>query len=104
MAIEGEKTLSLSSNDVVEEVFPRVFKFPFFGVNYDRMYVGSNGYINFGQVDIISSPTHNNHFASPRISALLTNLDPSKGGNSRAVKVNYDKWNTKVVSTNRNIG
>jgi len=50
-----------------------------YGVEYDRFYVGSNGYITFGR-DTASVPLIEYHFGRPRISGLFANLDPSAGG------------------------
>jgi subtilisin family serine protease len=52
----------------------------FYGEKYDRLYVGSNGYITFESGDIARAESLQNHFALPRISALFDDLDPSTGG------------------------
>ena len=49
-------------------------------VDYDTVYVGSNGYITFGQGDSTYSPILDNHFSLPRISLAMTDLDPESGG------------------------
>ncbi|HMO50065.1 MAG TPA: endonuclease/exonuclease/phosphatase family protein [Kiritimatiellia bacterium] len=53
---------------------------PFFGASYDRLFIGSNGYITFDQGDTRLTETMSNHFARIRIAALLTDLNPGTGG------------------------
>lgn len=54
--------------------------FPFAGQAHSNVWVGSNGYVTFGQPDtfMIESPEH--HFSVPRIAVLFDDLDPSAGG------------------------
>jgi hypothetical protein len=49
----------------------------FYGTRYDHFYIGSNGYITFGQGDVEPAGTLENHFRLPRISGLFTDLNPS---------------------------
>ena len=55
--------------------------FPFFGLGYDRIFVGTNGYITFTQGDIGALPSAS-AFSSqlPRIAPLWADLDPSAAG------------------------
>lgn len=53
---------------------------PFYGIAYNDLYVGSNGYITFTGGDGSSIGNEVNHFALPRVSALFDDLDPSAGG------------------------
>ena len=53
----------------------------FYGQSYNRFYIGSNGYITFGQGDTEFSGTLGNHFDMPRISALFTDLTPADSQN-----------------------
>jgi hypothetical protein len=55
-------------------------RFTFYGVTYNHMFVGSNGYIGFERP--INTPLSHRflHYARPRISALFADLDPSSGG------------------------
>jgi hypothetical protein len=52
----------------------------FYGVSYSTFFVGSNGYITFGNSDTDYTETLSDHFDIPRISALFDDLDPSSGG------------------------
>lgn len=53
------------------------FSFPYFGKTYSSVFIGSNGYLTFGQGDTRYSATATAHNALPRVSALYTDLDPS---------------------------
>ena len=70
----GGKYISLGDDDFVEVRTGR--KVMFYGQKYDRFYVGSNGYITFGDDDTEFLGTLENHFDMPRISALFTDLTP----------------------------
>ena len=50
------------------------FSFPFFGSTYSSAYIGSNGFVTFGNPDYSYSPDADSHFSMPRISALFTDL------------------------------
>lgn len=57
--------------------------FPFFGENYNQVYVSSNGYIGFTSVDnydLLNFPSLESHFEIPRISFLFTDLAANSGG------------------------
>ena len=56
------------------------FSVPFFGANYTSFFVGSNGYITFGEGDFEPAPDLSNHFAIPRISGHYLDLNPEMGG------------------------
>ena len=51
-----------------------------YGVNYDRFYVGSNGYITFGTSDTDYNESLAEHFTIPRIAGLYNDLNPTNGG------------------------
>lgn len=52
----------------------------FCGIEYNRFYVGSNGYITFGSGDFFHIESLDYHFSLPRISALFDDLNPEAGG------------------------
>ncbi|HWP44659.1 MAG TPA: hypothetical protein VNO14_15535 [Blastocatellia bacterium] len=55
--------------------------FPFFGVNYDRMYVGTNGFITFSRGDALAHPSIASHLSElPRIAPLWADLDATTKG------------------------
>ena len=51
-----------------------------YGNAYSGFYVGSNGYLTFGEGDATWSESLEAHFALPRISALFDDLNPTAGG------------------------
>jgi hypothetical protein len=51
-----------------------------YGNGFTSFYVGSNGYITFGEGDQEYSESLENHFNKLRVSALFRDLDPSGGG------------------------
>lgn len=55
-------------------------RFTFYGVSYDRMYVGSNGYIGFERAVNMPHSHRYVHYSRPRVSALFADLDPSSAG------------------------
>lgn len=71
----GGTYISLSDDDFAEVRTGR--KVMFYGQKYRRFYVGSNGYITFGDGDTEFLGTLENHFDMPRISALFTDLTPA---------------------------
>ena len=55
--------------------------FPFFGSNYDRIFVGTNGYITFNEGDTTARPSAAALTSQlPRIAPLWADLDVGKGG------------------------
>jgi len=51
-----------------------------FGSSFSSFYIGSNGYITFGQGDYDGGESFADHFNIKRISCLFNDLDPSAGG------------------------
>ena len=51
-----------------------------YGTSYSSLYVGSNGYLTFGDSDDDHNETLEEHFAIPRVAGLYNDLDPSDGG------------------------
>lgn len=62
----------------VDALSGRVFQI--FGRSESRLFVGSNGYVTFVSGDTDFSPTLEDHFRLPRISAAFMDLDPGAGG------------------------
>ena len=75
----GGTALQLGDDDYLEVVLQGGAQASFFGQQYDRFYVGSNGYLTFGQGDTSYAATLERHFALPRISALFADLAPPGG-------------------------
>ncbi len=70
--------LSLSDDSYEECVLSGGATVSLFGVAYDRFYVGSNGYITFGEGDTGYSPSLEDHFWLPRVAALFWDLFPGE--------------------------
>ncbi len=70
----------------------------FYGKWYDRFYIGSNGYITFGQGDMQFEPLLENHFAMPRISGLFADLNPPDDE-----CISYQQLDDKVTVTFQNV-
>ncbi len=51
-----------------------------YGVSYDRVYIGSNGYLTFTEGDTQNKESPENHFRLPRVSGMFDNLKPNEGG------------------------
>jgi hypothetical protein len=69
-----------------------------YGKEYNRFYIGSNGYISFVSGDTSYSESLEQHFLWPRISALFDDLNPEAGG-----QISYKMLSDKVVVTFENV-
>lgn len=68
-------------DDGYQEVpLPAGTTFNFYGLDYDRFFIGSNGYITFGTGDASYQALPSQHFLLPRISAMMCDLNPSLRG------------------------
>jgi hypothetical protein len=65
-----------------------------YGTAYTSFYIGSNGYITFGDSDTDYSETLEDHFDMPRVSALFDDLNPSSGGT-----VSYKQLDDRIAVT-----
>jgi hypothetical protein len=77
--MDAGSTQSLRDDSSTRVFFEAGKLFTFYGVTYNHMFVGSNGYIGFERP--INEPLSHRflHYARPRISALFADLDPSPG-------------------------
>lgn len=60
-------------------VLPEGKTFTFYGIPYERIFIGSNGYVTFGAGDDEYDPTLASHFDLPRISGYFSDLVPLLG-------------------------
>ncbi len=65
-----------------------------YGVNSTNFFIGSNGYITFGQGDNEVGQSLDAHFKLPRISGLFLDLNPEAGGT-----VTWNQLSNRVVVT-----
>ena len=93
----GGTALSLS-DDSYAQVMLSGAQVCLFGVNYPSFFVGSNGYITFGNGDTAYSESLANHFKQPRISALFDDLNPNAGGD-----ISWKQLSDRVVVTFQNV-
>jgi len=76
----GGNNAFLPDDGYVTVSLPGNMQVPFYGVPRSEMFIGSNGYITFGQGDNRIAPSFERHFDRPRISMLFADLDPEAGG------------------------
>ena len=74
----GSTSITLSDDDS-ESITLTGATVSLYGVSYGSFYVGSNGYITFGQSDTDYTESLDDHFSLPRISALFDDLTPTTG-------------------------
>eukprot|EP00873_Tetraselmis_striata_P045304 jgi/Tetstr1/465568/TSEL_000129.t1 len=74
--VDGGVSLSLGDDTFKQVAFSAGFTFPFYGQQYDSVFVGSNGYLTFGEGDTRNSASASTHSRLPRISGLFTDLVP----------------------------
>ncbi len=65
-----------------------------YGQSYDTIYVGSNGYVTFGEGDDDRTENASDHFSLPRISGLFDDLAPQNGGT-----ISWQQLSDRVVVT-----
>jgi hypothetical protein len=81
--------LNLGDDDFVQVSLP--FAFPFCGVSYNSVYVGSNGFLTFGSGDTDFSESVVEFLNDqPRIAPLWDDLNPGSGGSITAMAVGAD--------------
>jgi hypothetical protein len=90
----GGTYVPLGDDDFAEIILNGGKEIIFYGISYDRFYIGSNGYITFGQGDTQYLPSLENHFNMPRISALFDDLTPADNQS-----ISYKLFDDRVVVT-----
>ncbi|MHC4388137.1 MAG: S8 family serine peptidase [Planctomycetota bacterium] len=90
----GGTYVPLGDDDFAEIALSDGKEILFYGTTYDRVYVGSNGYITFGQGDTQFASSMENHFNMPRISALFEDLTPAD-----SQSISYKQLDDRMVVT-----
>ena len=90
-SVEGT-SLSLGDDDAVEVDFTGGFTFPFFGENYSSVFIGSNGYVTFGEPDFSPNAKGKDFNFFPRVAALMTDLFPVVGSTSFIYSQRVDRF------------
>jgi hypothetical protein len=65
-----------------------------YGISYDHLYIGSNGYITFTEPDMDFDESWRDHFDTARISALFNDLNPGYSGD-----IYFEQLPDRVVVT-----
>jgi len=78
----GTPTDVFLTDDDFEGPFPLGFNFDFWGNTYTDFYIGSNGYVTFGQgfTDLGEDPIPNNNTPNDIIALFWDDLNPNNGG------------------------
>ena len=95
---EGGTYVSLGDDDYQQVIPAGGARILFYGQWYDRFYIGSNGYITFGQGDTKYDGKLSSHFSLPRVSALFADLTPPDGQ-----CISYRQLEDRVAVTYENI-
>lgn len=72
---------------------------PLFGIAYNQIHIGSNGYVTFGDDDTRYVATLDTHFSKPRIAAAFGDLDPRVIYPISGGKIYYEEYADGVVIT-----
>jgi hypothetical protein len=94
----GGTYVPLGDDDFAEVVLNNDANILFYGTRYDRFYIGSNGYITFGQGDTEFPASLENHFNMPRISPLFTDLTPAD-----SQSISYKQLEDRVAVTFKDV-
>lgn len=88
-------TLSLGDDSSVEYSLTTMGSFWFYGTDYDMMYVGSNGYVTFGEPHVLYFLSRSDFFSQPIVAAYYRDLDPASSSLPGSVTV--DEFDDRVV-------
>jgi methionine-rich copper-binding protein CopC len=90
--------LSLGDNGSVKVSLTGGKTVKLFGKSYSQVYVGSNGYITFTQSDTDATESLADHFDTPRVSGLFTDLAPSTNEKISS-QVSYRQLTDRIAVT-----
>jgi len=91
---DGGTPLPLTDDTTLRVDFADDATVSLYGVEYDHMYVGANGYLTFGSGDSDWSETYEEHFSTPRVALCYDDLRPSEGGT-----VSWEQLSDRIVVT-----
>lgn len=94
----GGTTLPLGDDDYEVVTLSGGAQASLYGQTSSTLYVGSNGYVTFGEGDSEYYESLVAHFGKKRISALFDDLDPSSGGS-----VSWQQFGDRAVVTFLNV-
>ncbi len=91
----ADRTTATLFDDSFSQVgFSQGQRFPFYGEDQSKVFIGSNGVLSFGAGANDLDETLEEHFGLPQISALYDDLDPSATGT-----VYYKQYDDRFVVT-----
>lgn len=73
-------TLVLSDDGFSQVALDNGAHFPFWGMEYDRVFVNANGNVTFESGDAAYEPSAENHFSAVRIAPYFADLNPAAAG------------------------
>ncbi len=94
----GGTTVTLGNDASVQVNLSGGKQVSLYGNRYSSFYIGSNGYITFGEGDSAKDVSLENHFDLPRISGLFIDLKPNEGGT-----ISWKQLPNRVVVTYHNV-
>ncbi|MBN1816139.1 MAG: right-handed parallel beta-helix repeat-containing protein [Sedimentisphaerales bacterium] len=94
----GGQTLTLSDDHFLEVAVGQGKTISFFDQQYNRFYVGSNGYVTFDQGDTNLSGSLSSHFSRVRIAGMMCDLYPPGSG-----QVSWKQLSDRIAVTFENI-
>ncbi len=78
--------MTLGINKATEIAFRNGFTFPYLGVEYQSMYISSNGYITFEKPSSSASHDLKTEFTHLKIAGFQGSLNPTAGG---SIAINF---------------
>ncbi|MBI3784718.1 MAG: fibronectin type III domain-containing protein [Deltaproteobacteria bacterium] len=94
----GGQTLKLDDDDSIQVDLTGAAQVRLYGVAYSSFFVGSNGYLTFGDSDSNYYPTFDGHFNLPRVAPMFDDLDPTAGG-----RISWKQLSDRVAVTYYNV-
>ena len=98
-AFEEDYGVNQQQSDDDTTLINTSFTFPFYGTPRNSFWLGSNGYLTFGQGDTTYSESISQHLYLPRISGYFDDLYPGRSGVERQTYVNELSNPNRVVVT-----
>jgi len=77
---DGATTLVLADDGFAQVNLTGGALFPYFGVDYDRLFINNNGNVTFQSGDSSYEASAGTHFSAPRVSPCLMDLVPTTAG------------------------
>ncbi len=101
-------SLTLGDDDAARWPLTEMSSFAFYGIDYNEVFISSNGMVTFGEADTTWEDLLNNHFGQPGVSGLRFDINPPAGGtitvdeSARSLAVTYEdvlRYNSSQTAT-----